>query len=240
MTDILNRYQVKMQKLGFSVNEVKVYLTLIRLGSSKAGAISKYSNLDRSSTYNALKLLLQKGLCSYVIIGKIKWFQSTEPENILQYLTNKTNLAKEFIPELSNIHKQSKLKENVRLYKGIKGIKSVFEDILKNAKENLIFGSEGQLSERMPLFAKQFTKKLEKRGTKTKSIIRTNREKKRKKNKRTIPSTTESSVVTNIYSNKIAIIIWSDTPEAILIENKNAAEAYKDYFNFMWKYAERR
>ncbi|MAE13486.1 hypothetical protein CMO92_02890 [Candidatus Woesearchaeota archaeon] len=57
-----------------------------------------------------------------------------------------------------------------------------------------------------------------------------------KANVRKIPSKTESPVVTNIYKNKIAIIIWSEIPEAILIENAQAANAYRDYFDFMWKH----
>ncbi len=189
-----------------------------------------------------MKLLLQKGLCSYVTIGKIKWFQCSSSQNIITYLNNKVKTAKGFLPELEKVRRQTKLKENVTLFKGIKGVKTVFEDILNSAKENLIFGSEGQFSKRMPLFAKQFTKRLESNGIKVKSIIRTNREEKsslKKYNLRTIDSTAESPVVTNIYSNKIAVIIWSEVPEVILIENKKAADAYRDYFKFMWKHAEK-
>jgi len=46
-----------------------------------------------------------------------------------------------------------------------------------------------------------------------------------------------SSAVTNIYGNKIAILIWTDEPEGIIIENEVAAKAYKSYFDFMWKHA---
>jgi len=184
---------------------------------------------------------MQKGLVSYVIIGKTRWFQCSNPNNIISYLSNKLDLAKDFVPELDKIRRQSKLKENVRLFKGVKGVKTVFEDILQNAEENLIFGSEGQFSKNMPLFEKQFTKKLERKGIKVRSIVRSNREVAKKDkvaNRKSIPSSIESNVVTNIYKNKIAIIIWSEIPEAILIENEKAANAYRDYFNFMWKHAE--
>ena len=236
----ISKFIEHFQKIGFSYNEAKVYLTLAEIGSSKAGAVSKHSSLDRSSVYNALKSLIEKGMVSYVIIGKIKWFQCSDPKNILVYLSNKLELAKGFVPEIDKVRKQTKLKENVRLFKGARGIKTVFEDILRNAKENLIFGSEGQFSKNMPLFEKQFSNKLENKGIKVRSIVRTNREFEEKKglsNKKRIPSTTESPVVTNIYCNKIAIIIWSEIPEAILIENEKAANAYRDYFEFMWKHA---
>lgn len=237
---LFNQYTEKLIKIGFSNNEAKVYLSLIKLGSSKAGTISKHAELDRSSTYNALKSLLKKGLSSYVTIGKTKWFQCSSSNNVVTYLNNKVNLAKEFLPNLEKIRRETKLKENVTLFKGMKGMKTVFEDILNEAKENLIFGSEGEFSKKMPLFAKQFSQRLENKNIKVKSIIRTNREKENKKiNYRKIPSTIASPVTTNIYGNKIAILVWGEVPEAILIENKKAADAYRDYFNFMWTYAKK-
>jgi len=45
----------------------------------------------------------------------------------------------------------------------------------------------------------------------------------------------ETVVSTNIYGNKIAIILWTDIPEAIIIENKAAADSYRDYFEVLWK-----
>ena len=227
-------------KLGFSPNESKVYLSLIKLGSSKAGSLAKHAGMDRSSTYNSLNSLLQKGLASYVVIGKIKWFQCSSTHNILNHLNRKVELAKEFLPELEKIRTETKLKENARLFKGLKGVQTVFEDILQHAQENLVFGSEGQFSQKMPAFAQRFQQQMEKRGIKVKSIVRSSRQDPADtKILRHIPSTIESPVVTNIYAHKIAIVIWSEIPEAILIENKKAADAYRDYFNFMWKSAKK-
>ncbi|MEK6937840.1 MAG: hypothetical protein AABX04_02230, partial [Nanoarchaeota archaeon] len=50
----------------------------------------------------------------------------------------------------------------------------------------------------------------------------------------------KSNVVTNIYGDKIAIIVWSENPEAIIIENAEAAKSYKNYFEFMWKYSKKK
>ena len=55
-----------LEKLNFSVNESKVYLTLMRIGHSLAGNIAKESSLDRSSTYNALKMLVERGVVSTI------------------------------------------------------------------------------------------------------------------------------------------------------------------------------
>jgi len=37
-----------------------------------------------------------------------------------------------------------------------------------------------------------------------------------------------------IYKNKVAMILWSEIPEAIIIDNEDVAKTFKSYFEFMW------
>jgi hypothetical protein len=129
----------------------------------------------------------------------------------------------------------------VRLFKGVKGVKSIFLDIIRTGKDNYVFGSEGQFSERIPEFALQFDRLKREQGIKTKLIIRKGRAEldKRTSEYHHLLSVAESPAVTNIYGDKIAIIIWTDEPEGIIIENAAAAKAYKSYFDILWKAAKR-
>lgn len=232
-----------LEKIGFSPNEIKVYLTLNDHGSTKAGKISKLAKIDRSSCYNSLKSLLEKGLISYVLIGKIKWFQATGPKRLLDYVKEQEQEIQEIIPELHARHKAVKIEGQVRLFKGIKGVKSIFLDIIRTGEDNYVLGSEGQFSDRMPEFAVQFERMKKEKGIKTYLLVRKERVKDKKIYKtdskisfsKYLPNIDKSSAVTNIYGKKIAIIIWTDEPEGIIIENETAAKANKSYFDFMWK-----
>lgn len=226
-----------LERLGFSPNEIKVYLTLNDHGSMKAGKISKIAKIDRSSCYNALKLLLEKGLASYVLIGEVKWFQSIGPRRFLDYLKEQEEDVQSIIPQLQERHKAKKIEGQVRLFKGIKGIKAIFLDIIREGKDNYVFGSEGQFSTKMPEFALQFMRMKKEKGFKTYMICRKDKRELDVSSKlhKYLPKITESPAVTNIYGDKIAIIIWTDEPEGIIIENAAAALAYKSYFNFMWE-----
>ncbi|MDO8459695.1 MAG: helix-turn-helix domain-containing protein [Nanoarchaeota archaeon] len=228
-----------LENLGFSPNEIKVYLTLNDNGSLKAGKIAKIAHLDRSSCYNALKLLLEKGLASYVFIGKVKWFQATGPKRLLDYVKEQEEEVKAIVPQLHERHKANKIEGQVRLFKGSKGVKAIFLDIARTGKDNFVFGSEGQFSERMPEFAMQFSRMKKENKIKTKMIIRKGRKESDRKSSeyRYLPNLAESSAVTNIYGDKIAIIIWTDEPEGIIIENPTAAKAYKSYFDILWEKA---
>ena len=229
--------EVVLEKLGFSPNEIKVYLTLNDHGSTKAGRIAKLAKIDRSNCYNALKSLTEKGLVSYVLIGKIKWFQATGPTRLLDYIKEQEEDVKSILSELNSRHKSTKIEGQVRLFKGTKGVKSIFLDMARGGENNFVFGSEGQFSKRMPEFALQFDRLKKEKKIKTKLLIRQGRRESDHLNSeyRYLPRVAESPAVTNIYGDKIAIIIWTDEPEGIVIENAAAAKAYKSYFDVMWE-----
>ena len=107
---MMEKIERVLENLGFSPNEIKVYLTLNDHGSSKAGKVSKIAKIDRSSCYNSLKSLQEKGLVSYVLIGPIKWFQATGPKRLMDYIKEQEEDLKEILPELNARHKASKIK----------------------------------------------------------------------------------------------------------------------------------
>jgi len=231
-----------LERLGFSPNEIKVYLTLNDQGLMKAGKVAKIAKIDRSSCYNSLKILIEKGLVSYVITGNVKMFNATGPRRLLEYVKEQERDVEEIVPELHKRHKAAKVEGQVRMFKGIKGVKSIFLDIARKGEDNFVFGSEGQFSERMPEFALQFDRLKMEANIRTKLILRKGRKEKDTKTTeyRYISKIAESPAVTNIYGDRIAIVIWTDEPEGIIIENAAAAKAYKSYFDFMWKNAERK
>lgn len=232
-----------LRYLDFTDNEIKVYLTLLRIGRSKAGRISKECNLERTSTYNAIKRLQEKGLASYVIESNRKIFSVAEPNKLIDMFKEKEEQAKLIIPKLEQLKKFEKEKENIKKFRGYNGIKTVLNDILNTCnkdEEYLIMGSENQLSERMPIFTKIFVAKKDKKRIKTRILIRKGligRVISKYTKARYVPQEVISPAVTNIYGNKIAIILWSEIPEAIIIDDKNTAKSYKSYFEFMWKSA---
>lgn len=233
----------KLELLGFSANEANVYSTLLRIGRSKAGRLAKECVLERTSTYNALKQLIQKGLVSYVMEGRIKTFAPAQPEKILEYYKEKEEITKKIIPELRNIAKYEREKESILRFRGTAGVKTVFTDILNNCKnedEYLIFGSENQLSEKMPIFAKIFVARKDAKKLKARILVR-HGIKGRKMSKYTqaryVPKDVRSPTSVNVYADKVSLILWSEVPEAIIIDNKEAAQTFKAYFEFMWKNA---
>ena len=217
-----------LEKIGLSGNEAKVYLCLVDYGPSAA--------------YGAINLLIHRGLVSFHIMGKTRIFQATPPQRLLEYVKEQEEYVKDIIPELSNRHKHTKTSGNISMFKGRQGIVSVLKDILREGKDNDVFGSEGQLTNQMPDFVKQFVREQNRLGLKTRNLIGKGRKhfKSTGTEYRYVDKEVKSNVVTNIYGDKIAIIVWSENPEAIIIENAEAAKSYKNYFEFMWKYSKKK
>jgi sugar-specific transcriptional regulator TrmB len=229
--------QETLERIGLSKNEARVYLILLKLGSQKAGGISKESQINRTTTYDALKRLLEKGLISYVVKANRKWFEPGDPKRLTQFIKEMEEDAKQVAPILQKIYKTPKEKRNVTMFYGYKGIKSVFMDIISEGKINCVMDSEGQFFERMPYFAPQYIKQLERKNIKVKHLVREGRDVKPSKTTeiRFIAKKTKSEAAINIYGNKVAIIIWTEPPEAVIIENRAVADSFRDYFEILWK-----
>tara|TARA_Y100000310_G_scaffold325742_1_gene389707 strand:+ start:5365 stop:6111 length:747 start_codon:yes stop_codon:yes gene_type:complete len=231
-----------LKQIGLGHNESKIYITLVKLGPSLAGKLAKEANIDRSACYDSLKSLIKKGLVSYSLEANRKKFSASNPDRLKSYLKEKTELVDTILPNLKEMFKGKEEKSQVQMYKGKKGLKSVFEDILKEAKgkSNLVIDSHGGFLDKMPYFAPHFIKGLEKNKIKVRHIVR--------RGKEIHPSKTtevryfskdmkETIITTNLYSNKIAIILWADIPEAVIITNDSASEAYRSYFEILWRTA---
>ena len=100
--------ELQLEKLGLTKTEAKVYLSLLKLGSTKTGLLVRKTNLHRATVYDVLKRLIEKGLVSYIIKGKIKYFQVTEPEYFLDKIKEKENKLKEKEIFVKNLVKELK------------------------------------------------------------------------------------------------------------------------------------
>jgi sugar-specific transcriptional regulator TrmB len=100
-----------LEKIGLTQGESKVYLALLRLGSTKTGPLAKESGVSSSKVYKILDRLTTKGLAGYVVKGKVKYFTPMEPGTIIRYLeeeerkiAERKSYLKSVLPELERQH----------------------------------------------------------------------------------------------------------------------------------------
>jgi len=131
-----------LKKLGFSDKEVDVYLSLLNNGPSSVRQIAQKSGVNRGTTYDILKSLIERGLVSYFHKARNQYFLAEDPERLKNLLAEKMSLLKKSeedldkaLPELQSIYNQPAKKPVVKYYEGTSGIKHILEDVLEVMSE---------------------------------------------------------------------------------------------------------
>jgi len=232
-----------LREIGLSETESKVYLSLLTLGSALAGEITKHSGINRTNVYDALDRLIEKGLASYIISNGKKIFEPTDPKRLTELLDEKKELLDNVMPNLEKRFKESKPKEEAIIYSGKKGIKSIFEAVLREGKPMYAYGGQSLFSEMFPIYQKQWHKKRRLRQIKLKMLFSENVKSKKRDSSlfqfRFLPKEYNFPSVVFVYGDKVATIIWQENPIAVLIKSKEVAETHMNFFDMLWKLAKK-
>jgi len=233
-----------LEEIGLTNTEVKIYLALLELGQSTTGPIIKKTNIQSSVVYHSLERLIQKGLISYAIIKNKKYFEGINPEKLIDFLDEKKREVKEILPQLISLKKESKINQKSRTLEGLRGIKSIFEDILQELSKNdelFILGAPKSVNEKIDGFLSDFHKRAEKKSIKIKLIANGNKKefvKERLKlnlyEARFMDKNIITPAWTMIYEDKTVIMTVEDEPISFVMINQKVADSYKEYFNLIW------
>ena len=143
-----------LRELGLTEKEAECYLALLKLGFATSGELMKLLRYYSKTVYQILDKLLGKGLVSYVIKANIKYFQAVDPHEFLDILNEQEDQLKikvkkieQIIPQLISLRALTKEHQEANMYVGSKGMKSVFDDALKETSEILVFGGGGKTEE---------------------------------------------------------------------------------------------
>ncbi len=234
---------------GLSEKEAKVYTVLLSIKNSTVNNIAKKTGLIRTTTYDILKSLKEKGIVSFIVSNKIQYFQAAEPEKLIQILEEKKEKMKSILPQLKELHLEVSNMPSIEVFEGKEGIKSVYEDILEEKKQIAAFSNTHFIFNVLPFFVPNFIKnRIKKRifirllNEKTKESIELMKKKDKKELRETrfLPELKDVAITEYIYGEKVAILNTNpDDPFGILIRNKDFAKTQNLLFELLWKKAER-
>lgn len=234
------------EEFGLTKTEIKIYLTLLELGSSTAGAILEKSKLPNSTVHRDLNSLTERGLINFIFEGKRKIYQSTAPEHFFTFIDDKKKRFEEILPELKQKQNKSTKEESASIYKGTRGIKEVYEIMINTkGKEYNTFGGGPITSEIMGftwwlnLHKRRVANKLSSRQVFDESVREGGKEiaKNQLTNIRYVDKEFAQFQETVIVGDCVAIAVFSQNPYAFLIKDNNVSESYRKYFELLWKSA---
>ena len=238
-----------LSDIGLTKNEIKIYDAMLKLGSVSTGKITFETGLHRSRVYEGLSRLVEKGLVSFIKKGKTTYFEATATEKILDVLEEEQNKLqakikniKAAIPKINKLREKKPTAEAHILY-GIEGFKAMRRDVLKHAKENLLMLGAVALEDKvMPTFFEQWDSERKRHGITLKILYKESAKNSKVAHSnldaeiRFLPKYVNNPAVINIYGDRVVDILWKGTePLCFMMINKDLADAYRKYFDFLWK-----
>lgn len=240
-----------LNDIGLSNAQIKVYLSLLELGDSKAGKLIKKSELQSSVVYNSLSQLIEHGLVSFVKKDNIKYYYATNPENLVSFVDDKKNRIKNLVPKLIKKQEKShKPEQDARVYLGWKGVYHAYNkilDILPKGGEYIAFGAGFQ--DQHTKEAKQFFKEFQKKRSIMKyniKLILNESARDQYENygwykdfglppRRFVPGF--APIGLTIFENYVLQVAFGEEPIAVLIHSKMIADTHRQSFYSMWDIA---
>ena len=237
-----------LRRIGLDDREAEIYLALLPLKIARASTIARSAKQSRSHTYLVLRTLVEKGLVSEVERGKVLHFVAEPPQRLLQYvedceeeLRGLKPLVASALPVLQSMESPFVGKPRVTMLQGLTGMKQVYRDALPNdfcALFNpeamyrafganvvtMLFGKYRKLSGRDLLVDNDSSQQYIKEVPQDENYVI-----------RLLPKDVHFGTDTILYGDNMVLFAYDDEQTIIRIENQNLSDAFRAWFEALWK-----
>ncbi|MFH1789838.1 MAG: helix-turn-helix domain-containing protein [bacterium] len=243
-----------LEQLNFSKKEISVYISLLELDTATATEIAKKTDINRTSCYDLLAVLIKKGLVSKFKKKNKIYFHAGDPRRLLSYLEREKQdkvktiekqqkLVEEIIPELSSVLNPQSTKPKVEFFEGQEGMKEAYEDTLNSKTEIRAYANIETMHQSMPNFFPEYYKKRVKKNIKGRGIFPNNKTS-LERSKKNISEMRQTIVLGDknidftpemlIYNNKVLLVSWLEKI-AVSVESEELTKLQKVVFDLVWK-----
>ncbi|EKD23630.1 MAG: transcriptional regulator, TrmB [uncultured bacterium] len=237
----------ELKHLGLTDSDIRVYLSLLELGTTTISRLAKKSGVKRTTVYLIIDSLKQKGLVSASTKAGKTHFYAQDPRTLGDIMEERKRSIDKIIPQLLSFTNLLDKKPQIRYFEGNDGIKEVLRDALNYpGQEICMWYSDSYVHHFEPTFFLDYY--IPKRKEKKISVraILPDSEAVRKANEsnvshlkqvRMFPSGTYSmSIEIDIYGdNKIGILSFEEE-FGLIIESKKIHDSLKSIFETMWMF----
>jgi len=233
-----------LKEYGLTDKEIAVYVALLPLGTVTVQEVARKVSLPRTTVYNTLNYLAEKGLVSTIVKKGIKYFTAAPPEELLDKLEQKKRLLESVLPKLKELKKAVKAPSKIEIFEGFKGVYTILSDVFRVKQQTYYFGCYNaslNILKHLPGHAR--TIRLEK-GIPAKIVIDPADEDifhtakyKKLTGVRFSNALKEFPAMIFIYGEKVAMYTVKGELVGIIIQNKEFAQAMLMVFNMYWNQA---
>ena len=238
----------KLQEAGLSSNEARVYFALLKIGSSSASELVKEAGIHRVLVYDVLDRLVEKGLIGTVTRTNKRYYQAADPSELLEYIDRqkreldaRRDELSTMVPELQGLMRLAEKKEEVQVYRGIRGIITALDKFFAQKKSVYVFGSSGSTRDYLGHHFSKYRRHIRDNKIFGKMIYYESRMGGDAGfpgwDVRFLPDKYKNPLIVDVSGKMVLIMLFSGDVIGILIENQQIADSYMQYFNIMWEMA---
>lgn len=146
--------QILMQN-GFTQKEAKVYIATLEGGEIPVSHIAQKSHLKRTTVYDILEILKERGAVSIVKRRGIYTVSALPPQNLIDRFKRSATLAEGILPQLLELAYSSPLKPRMRFYEGIDGLKEILLEMSYSRIQTVGFTDYARMPKEMFSFIRK-------------------------------------------------------------------------------------
>jgi len=242
-------YEAILREWGLSDKEAKVYLALLQLGTTTVNQVAERADLIRTTAYDVLKVLRERGLVASLVRNKILHFEAADPAKLIESLEEKKRKVQEVLDDLRKMRLPAPEGPVVEMFEGKEGIKVIFEDILEKKQELRGISDVSSIFSLLPYASPRFIERRAKEGIFIKALtertpetmkLMKKNEKQQLRETRFIQGLKDIPMIEYIYGENVAIISTNiNIPLGIIVRHSEFAKEQKLLFELLWKNAEK-
>jgi len=130
--------QVLIQN-GLSTKEAALYLAVLEAGELTHARAAEKSHLKRSTVYNLVEELKNKGILSETKKRGISYIAALSPKLLIERFEHSVEEAHSILPALMELAYASPVKPRIRFYEGQSGIKEILLEASSSGKDYIGF-----------------------------------------------------------------------------------------------------
>jgi len=239
-----------LKEYGLDNKEIKVFLYLVGNKELTAYRIAKVTKINRSTCYDVLNRLVEKGFVNLIDKKSKSYYSSNELSRVISHLKDKESILLNIMPQLHNLEQKQETK--VRILEDTEGQKQFDFDLFTRVKNKeisfcYIIGNTYSSSLSSNIFIERLIKEVKRLRLNKKVEYRGIWDEKFKGNKiisqyinlgeNRFLNELPSKVGTVITDNFVAFLYTVDKPYVVEVKNKLIAKELKSYFDYLWEVA---
>src|SRR3989344_3138805 len=240
-----------LEEIGLTKGEIKVYLTLLKLGETTTGKIIEDAQISSGKIYEILDKLIKKGLVGFIIKEKTKHFTAASPQSILEYVQRKENELQhkkqeieKVLPSLLAIGQSAKKEYETKLFLGFKGFETAIFDALQEASVKdtvLAVGVTGKKSKTFNLLWQRWHKERVRRKIKCRILVTELEsgyhrvfQKMKYTELKHLKGITPAAM--DVVGDKVLILTHAEDPSCLVIKHRDIRQSIVTFFQTMWNH----